>query len=307
MSGFSKSGISGDKTEANMGPAATYDYWVVKLFDECIPVAEICNTFDDDCNGLIDDAINETITISAGGPTTFCQGSSVILNATFSGTDLQWKRNGNIIAGATSASYTVTQKGLYTCETSSACDATISDGIYVIVNKKPAASITPGGPLTFCTGGSVTLTAVPTAGCTYQWYNGPTPIAGATTTNYIATTSGNYKCRVTKTATGCFKVSNTIVVSVPCKEGELSVVNGESGFTIYPNPANDKLNIQINSNFFSPFSFLLTITDLQGREIYTTQLNSLTTEINISDFASGMYFVKVKLNDVEMIEKFIKN
>lgn len=110
MSGFSESDISGDKTESNIGPPDTYDYWAVKLYGECIPVPEICNTFDDDCNGLIDDAITETIIISAAGATTFCQGGSVILNATYSGISVQWKRNGNIIPGATAPAYTVMQK-----------------------------------------------------------------------------------------------------------------------------------------------------------------------------------------------------
>ena len=71
-----------------------------------------------------------------------------------------------------------------------------------------------------------------------------------------------------------------------------------SGFNELLNPS---------SSFRSPSSFLLTITDLQGREIYSSELNSLTTEINISDFASGMYVVKVQMDGEEVIEKFIKN
>ena len=287
------------------------DYWIIKTIPLCILVAELCNTLDDNCNGLIDDGITETISISAGGPTTFCQGSSTTLTASYSGATVQWKKDGVNITGATSANYTVTKKGNYTCVTTSPCGTATSSIINVTVNKNPNASISAGGATTFCAGGSVTLTEVPSGGCTYQWYKGASAIAGATTTNYIATTTGNYKCRVTKTATGCYKNSNAIAVSVPCRESELSVVNGESGFTIYPNPVNDKLNIQINSQLLSPFSFLLTITDLEGREIYSSELNSLTTEINISDFASGMYFVKVIPIAIgrgeEMIGKFIKN
>ncbi len=273
----------------------------------CFPTVELCNTLDDNCNGLIDDGVIETISISAGGPTTFCQGGSVVLSAIYSGATVQWKKDGVNIAGATTANYTVTKKGNYTCVTTSPCGTATSSIINVVVNKNPNASISAGGATTFCAGGSVTLTEIASPGCTYQWYKGASAIAGATSTNYIATTTGNYKCRVTKTATGCYKNSNAISVSVPCRESELSMVSGESGFTLYPNPANDKLNIQIETQFLSTFSFLLTITDLQGREIYTTNLNSLTTEINISDFASGMYFVKVNFDGEEMIEKFIKN
>ncbi|MBK9457386.1 MAG: hypothetical protein IPO24_18265 [Bacteroidetes bacterium] len=45
-----------------------------------------------DCIG-----ITETIAISAGGPTTFCQGGNVLLTATYSGATVQWKKNGTNI------------------------------------------------------------------------------------------------------------------------------------------------------------------------------------------------------------------
>ncbi|MBC8047763.1 MAG: hypothetical protein H7Y00_13280, partial [Fimbriimonadaceae bacterium] len=119
IGGYSYSGISGEKTEANIGDA---DYWVMKLEGTCVATAEICNGLDDDCNSLIDDGVTETITISAAGPTTFCQGGSVILNATTTGPNYQWKKNGINIPGATSSTFTVTAKGIYTCETSSTCE-----------------------------------------------------------------------------------------------------------------------------------------------------------------------------------------
>ncbi|MBL0343391.1 MAG: T9SS type A sorting domain-containing protein [Bacteroidetes bacterium] len=52
--------------------------------------------------------------ISPSGPTSFCEGGSVTLNAiTISGGTYQWKRNGNSIAGATSQSLLVTNPGRY--------------------------------------------------------------------------------------------------------------------------------------------------------------------------------------------------
>ncbi|MEI2674910.1 MAG: hypothetical protein V9F05_12790 [Chitinophagaceae bacterium] len=71
--------ISGDKTEVCIGED---DNWILKLEGICEPVVELCNTLDDNCNGLIDDDINYIINISAAGSTSFCQGNSVILSAT---------------------------------------------------------------------------------------------------------------------------------------------------------------------------------------------------------------------------------
>jgi hypothetical protein len=48
------------------------------------------------------------------------------------------------------------------------------------------ATITPGGPLTFCSGGSVVLTANSGTGLTYQWKNNGSNISGATSVSYTA-------------------------------------------------------------------------------------------------------------------------
>ena len=132
---------------------------------------ELCNDFDDNCNGLIDDDVMETISIFPGGPTTFCQGGSVLLTATFSGATVQWKRNGINIPGATSPTYLVSTKGTYTSETTSACDTELSTSVFVNVQKNPPASITAGGATTFCEGGFTNLIADETDAL-YLWSNG---------------------------------------------------------------------------------------------------------------------------------------
>ncbi len=300
ISGQSKSDISGDKTEnTHTGPVGHYeDFWVVKLAPECIPTTEFCNSLDDNCNGLIDDGITETISISAGGPISFCQGGSVLLTATYSGASVQWKKNGTNIPGATSTTYNVTTKGNYTCVTTSACGTAESTPIFVNVIKNPTASISAGGPTTFCAGGSVVLTEIAVAGSTYQWYKGATAIAGATALTYTATTSGNYKCRVTKAATGCYKNSNAIAVSVPCREGEMI----QNGVNIYPNPATTSLSISTNNNT----SKTILITDALGQILYNTGSDENTISINIENFAPGMYFVKIEEGNIIYTGNFVK-
>lgn len=71
----------------------------------------------------------------------------------------------------------------------------------VAVGCTPPATptITPGGPTTFCAGGSVTLTSSSPTG--NQWYLNGSLIGGATAQQYNATASGSYI--VTVTAGGC--------------------------------------------------------------------------------------------------------
>ncbi|MBK8341897.1 MAG: immunoglobulin domain-containing protein [Bacteroidetes bacterium] len=202
VSGDSESGVSGNKTVASLG---VMDTWVIKMAGDCLPSPELCNTLDDNCNGLIDDDVIETISITATGATEFCQGGSVILNATYSGTSVQWQKNGVDIPGAITSSYTATTKGNYSCITTSDCNSATSEPIFVNVFKNPKAIISAAGPTTFCVGESVTLNVSPVAGCSYQWYKDALPIPGATATNYLATTAGIYKCKITKIVTGCYK------------------------------------------------------------------------------------------------------
>jgi len=115
------------------------------------------------------------------------------------------------------------------------CSAT-SAATSVTVNPLPAATITAGGPTTFCAGGSVMLTS--SAGSSYLWST------GATTSSITVTTSGNYTVGVTN-ANGCSATSapttvtvNTpsAVITAPASVGANStgnLANGPAGMTTY--------------------------------------------------------------------------
>ncbi|MFN0275237.1 MAG: T9SS type A sorting domain-containing protein, partial [Chitinophagales bacterium] len=203
------------------------------------------------------------------------------------GTSLQWKKNGVNILGATASSYTVTAKGTYTCETSSACGTALSSGITILVNKKPAASITAGGPTSFCAGDSVVLTANAGVDLSYQWLQGTTPIVGATAISYTAVTAGNYKCSVTRTSTGCSKTSNKITVTIPCREGDNEM--GDA-VTIFPNPATDKFILQAQIQ-----GATITIYNSVGEVMYTKEVHAqkgfINETIELQNISAGIYFV----------------
>src|SRR6185369_17133051 len=85
--------------------------------------------------------------ITAGGPTTFCDGDSVTLTAN-SASGNQWYLDGNPIAGATNQTYIANASGSYTDKvTASSCTSAASSAISVTVNPiPPAPAITAGGP-----------------------------------------------------------------------------------------------------------------------------------------------------------------
>jgi len=67
----------------------------------------------------------------------------------------------------------------------------------ITINPIPATpTITPGGPTTFCDGGSVTLDSSSATG--NQWYLNGNPIGGAINQQYVATGGGHYTVVVTE-------------------------------------------------------------------------------------------------------------
>jgi hypothetical protein len=169
--------------------------------------------------------------VSAAGPTSFCQGGSVLLQAnTGAGLSWQWKLDGGSLPGATGPDFTASVTGSYSVDVSNACGTAVSVPVDVTVHPLPSAVITPAGPVTFCTGGSVVLNANTGPGLSYQWKRNGTNLAGATGSSYTATVSGNYKVVVSTAACGSVvsaPVTVTRYTSPPAKPGAIS---GPSSF-----------------------------------------------------------------------------
>ena len=122
-------------------------------------------------------------------------------------------RNGVNIAGATNATFSATLAGNYRLTVFNGSCADTSAIVTISVNPTPGATATAGGPVAFCTGGSVVLTAgsTITTGITYQWLRGGFVVAGANNPTYTATTTGAYTVRIVHTATGCADTSSPAI------------------------------------------------------------------------------------------------
>ncbi len=150
---------------------------------------------------VIVNPLPSTPTITPSGPTTFCQGGSVTLTSS-SATGNQWFLNGNPLGGETGQQYVANANGNYTVVVTDGnnCSSAPSAATTVTVNPIPSTpTITPGGPTTFCQGGSVTLTSSSASG--NQWFLNGNPIGGQTAQQYVANANGNYTVIVT--TSGC--------------------------------------------------------------------------------------------------------
>lgn len=85
----------------------------------------------------------------------------------------------------------------------------------------------------------------------------------------------------------------------------LSVVDFEElGFSIYPNPLQDQLNIRLTE---LPNNTSLKIYDIQGKLLENLVLSDLEIQLDVSEYASGLYFIKlIGESNHTQIKKFIK-
>lgn len=224
-------------------------------------------------------------TITAAGPVTFCDGSSVILNAnTGSGLTYTWKKDNVLVSGATNASYTATVSGVYKTTITNQFGCTrVSNTITVAVNPSPAATIVASGPTTFCTGDSVILNANTGSGLTYKWKKNGSNISGATKTSYTAKTAGTYKVLVTNQS-ACTKLSAGVVVTVPCKQQQLTSSNS---FTLYPNPNSGTFGISSSEDLTGS---QVAIINLLGQKVFENKFLVGNT-IDASFLPSGYYIL----------------
>jgi hypothetical protein len=152
-------------------------------------------------------------TLTPGGTAGFCAGGNITLTATSNPAyTYVWRKDGVIIAGATTNSYVATITGTYSVTvTSGICSGTQS--VIVSVTAPPTANITPGGPTTFCDGNNLLLDGNAGASYTYQWYKNGVTIAGATASSYFATATGNYTVKVSA-GSACEATSLPVAVTV---------------------------------------------------------------------------------------------
>ena len=92
--------------------------------------------------------------------------------------------------------------------------------------------------------------------------------------------------------------SGTLTVTNPMEVRSVS----EAGISISPNPVSNKMYISMNMTGHEEFSIM----NMQGNTIYTQNLNSDKSVIDISCLRPGIYIIKFSDNQQVAIQKIIK-
>ncbi len=198
----------------------------------------------------------------------FCEGNSVVMQATAKGTNYtyQWYRDGNAIGGAINDSYTATLSGTYTLKTTNDLGCSnMSSGVLITVYPVINPIITRNGSVLSSTGYIA-----------YQWYLNNVPITGANGATYNITQNGYYQVLATD-ANGCTSMS--AIAWIQDAANVNNIVKSEE-IKIFPNPASDVIYIK------SPVQLRVAMYNTQGQKILEREN---ATEIAISELADGMY------------------
>ncbi len=260
--------------------------------------------------------VNESpnASISPEGPTAFCAGGSVILNAAPGLAKYEWYHNDQLISDVTGATYTATQDGSYSmhvksdkgCESNIPANSELSTE--VTVRALPDAKIELEGSASICEGGQVTLKA-PADLESYSWFKNNVSIEEHDP-QLLTNKPGSYTVHVTnKFCSNSSSTEDAVVVSIkPNLQAAVSLKNDEVSC------AGQVTTLQataVNGGAAPKFEWFVNSTSVQDNNTATLGIKTLkpgdVVQINLTSNAEGcmndstalssLYTLKLKSND----------
>jgi Secretion system C-terminal sorting domain len=133
----------------------------------------------------------------------------------------------------------------------------------------------------------------------YQWsspisltYGNPALVSPNTTVTYTL---------IGTDANGC-QGSTTYQLNVSECVGLKDVSTTASGIRLYPNPSKGEFIVEIQDKLVHTIE----VTDLSGRLLYTTTSKNEKISLDLTQFANGVYYVKVSSENHQEVIKVVK-
>ncbi len=239
-------------------------------------------------------------------PEQICQGSSAMLQVTPSGgsgtytclwSPPQTLNDPTIMNPIATPDITTT----YTVTISDGDNTVLKDYTLVVL---PAPQVDLGDDISVCVDQTILLDATTPGAVSYYWtpggYTTPTIEVDSTgvglgSATYIVVVSNDDDC----------DGKDEIVITFDDCSG-VSDVSGVFNLSIYPNPTSTVLNITLCGKAESVEYLLL---NYQGCEVYTKKIGWLngfvSQQLEIGEFASGIYYLRLTTNDEIIIRKIV--
>jgi hypothetical protein len=294
----------GDAFVFNATPGFANYVWSNSVQSESLEVgiAGVYSVAATDANGCQANSTSVSVTllpapnpvIIVNGPIEFCEGGSVVLSTSTGFGSYNWSN------GATGTSTTAAVSGAYTVSVTNQylCSGT-SEPVQVNVIEPQVSSIQNVGD---------SMYVVPAGGSSYQWFLNGNPISGGVGSHYFATQSGNYSAQFIGD-NGC--ETNTGVIELTYSGGNVSVENPEGfgSLELFPNPGNGLFNI--NALLLKDQNVHIAITNILGQQlmpdIFIQGTNEFSQRVDLSQFANGVYFVRIYIADTSLTIRYVKS
>jgi hypothetical protein len=191
-------------------------------------------------------------------------------------------------SGGTSPAAFNLNAGTYTC--------TITDAVGCIQTQMVSITEPAAIDVTIQTGGNV-INAIQ-SGATYQWIdcnNNNLPIAGEINQTYSPAINGNYAVIITMGSCSDTSTCSSFTTGIS--------VNELTQFSVYPNPTNNIVTVQMEQFHAGTYFELFNAT---GQLVCTKQAEGRSTSIELPD-AAGIYLIRLnadgKTSNVRVIKK----
>ncbi|MDQ3112099.1 MAG: T9SS type A sorting domain-containing protein, partial [Bacteroidota bacterium] len=226
----------------------------ITIVEPAVLAATVSSQTEPLCNGSNDGGA--TIAVTGGtGPNTYA-----------------WTPSGGNAASASGLT-----AGTYTCVVTDANACSVSQT--VLLTEPIAIDIT-----TTANGNTISANLV---GASYQWIdctNNNTPIAGETNQLFAPVIGGNYAVIISVGACSDTSICTNILTGIKTNESSL--------FTVFPNPANGFVTVQLEYYFVNAYFEIFNAT---GQLMCTKQAVSLSTQIELPE-APGIYLIRLNAN-----------
>jgi hypothetical protein len=230
------------------------------------------------------------ITATVSSPAV-CAGSSVTLGGVGAVT-YTWTggvTNNTAFVPTSTNSYTVTGTDANGCKNQTVTTIT--------VNPLPTVTISPAAGIRICQGEFYKLKVG--GASTYSWNNGTTAdsliVSPILTTTFVATGTD---------LNGCSSSASKVITVLGCVG--IAGHEANSNFDIYPNPTSGNVSLSVSEDYLNE-NPKMEVYNVIGQVLIFEKVQQQRTEIDLSRFDKGIYFVRLSISDKVLVKRIVKD
>lgn len=255
-------------------------------------------------NGIYDGFLGNSLQpqLRVSGNLDLCEGDSITFSATRGedNLDYQWFRNGNPIPGAEEFKLTTTREGTYRVQIGAPQFRTDSksDNITVTLIDEP-------DPVIYYDDDDNTLRVDEDCeACAFQWKNSRGNLTGFRS-DAISRESIRDTVFAVEVSNQCFTVE-----SKPFRTADINTFSKED-VVAYPNPTDGQVTVNLKNSLFASEIDVRILTamgsELQQGAYKVEQLNKTAFRVNLGNTPAGLYLVRLRNGNSEVVKPIIKN